>query len=232
MNSYEKHIDKFEALSDLLISENQKYNLTRIVDPDQVKSRHFLDSLAALDVLNRHSAYLSDEPKLIDIGSGAGLPSLALAIVLDKWQFTSVEATGKKSDFQKMAAEKLGLNNFKAVNARAEDLGNDANFRNKFDFVTARAVGHLALIAELACPLLRDQGVFLAWKGQKYQQELTESESILKALRADYIDEYSYNLPDADSDLHLVTIRKTGPTPKAFPRQYNQIKKSIEKLIS
>ncbi len=223
---------KFELLAELLLAENEKYNLTRIVDPAQVKVRHFQDSLIIADKLTAYAADCDYTPRLIDIGSGAGFPSLALAIVLDDWRFVSVEATGKKAAFQNMAAEQLGLTNFTATNARAEDLGQDRNFRANFDIATARALGHMAMIAELALPLIRTGGRFFAWKGPKYSEELGVCGKLIAKLGGDRPEIFPYSLPGEDNKFYILETEKIEPTPTTYPRQFNIIKRSVEKLTS
>lgn len=222
--------DKFDLLCELLIEENAKYNLTRIVSPEEIRVRHFQDSLIIADWLECYKADDDVTPCLIDLGSGAGFPSLALAIEFDNWNFVSVEATGKKVAFQQMAAEKLGLTNFTVTNARAEDLGHDPKFRGKFDFATARALGHLAMIAELALPLLQVGGTFFAWKGPRYVEEMDKSGKILNHLGASEPEVMPYTLGGEEDLFHLLRVNKVENTPRIYPRSFGMIKKSLEKL--
>lgn len=222
--------EKLDILCDFLIAENAKYNLTRIVEPSDIAIKHFQDSLIVLDMLNEYAAGKDYRPELIDIGSGAGFPSLALAIMLDNWNFTSVDSTGKKVKFQQAAAEELGLKNFKAICDRAEELGNDQSYRGKYDVATARAVGHLAMIAELSVPFLKSDGMFLAWKGPKVMEELPLAEERLKALGATQPEKISYQLGSGEdvSELFIIKAIKVGFTPAIYPRQFGIIKKSLK----
>ncbi len=223
--------DKIDRLCELLITENAKYNLTRIVDPDQIEIRHFEDSLIVLELLEDYASKFNYRPKLLDIGSGAGFPSLALAIMLDNWDFISLEATGKKVKFQQLAAKELELTNFEAINGRAEELAHNFKYREKFDIVTARAVGHLALISELALPFLMISGMFLAWKGPKVIEEMPLAEKVIKQLGGDKPDQIAYSLPDQDEndiDYCIIKTVKQFRSPVAFPRPYGIIKKQIK----
>ena len=222
---------KLDLLCKLLITENAKYNLTRIVDPAQIEVRHFEDSLIVLELLENYASELSYRPKLLDIGSGAGFPSLALAVMLENWDFISLEATGKKVSFQQLAAKELDLSNFEAVNGRAEEFAHDWNYREKFDIVTARAVGHLALISELALPFLRIEGMFLAWKGPKVVDEMPLAREVISKLGGNDPDEISYSLPDENDnevDYCIIKTVKRFRSPAAYPRPYGIIKKHIK----
>ena len=223
--------EKLDLLCKLLIEENSKYNLTRIVDPEQIAIRHFEDSLVVLELLESIGEKQNYRPKLIDIGSGAGFPSLALAVMLDDWDFVSLEATGKKVNFQQLAAKELGLDNFTAINGRAEDLAHDYKYRQKFNVATARAVGHLAMIAELAVPFLNTGGMFLAWKGPKVVDELPKASSIITKMGAVIDDQIPYTLPDEnDEDIEYCIVKtvKKSSTPSLYPRQFGIIKKDIK----
>jgi 16S rRNA (guanine527-N7)-methyltransferase len=123
----ESQQNKFNRLSEILRKENQTHNLTRIIDPEEIRQRHFADSLAAVDIINKLSPQL-ENPKIIDIGSGAGFPGIALAIAMPNINLTSVEATGKKINFQKQATLELNLNNVTAIHTRAEELANNPEF--------------------------------------------------------------------------------------------------------
>ena len=123
----DEHRDKLNRFTELLIAENQKYNLTRIDSPQQVEVRHFLDSLAGLSVLDALSQKTGKALQVLDIGSGAGFPGLVLAVVRPAWQIVSLEATKKKANFQKMVCDTLGLENTTLLNGRAEAIACSAD---------------------------------------------------------------------------------------------------------
>lgn len=225
--------DKFKTLTELLVQENSKYNLTRITEPSQIQVRHYEDSLVPMEIFADFEKNAQSAPNLIDIGSGAGFPSLALAIMLENWKITSIDSTGKKIKFQQLAAEKLGLGNFTAIHARAEELGHDLKFRSNFDFVTARAVSHYAIIAELCVPFLKIGGRFLAWKGPKATEELSQSQQILAKIGSNepQILNYSLSCPDAPANQFVIlSSQKLKNTPIIYPRAFGQIKKSIAQM--
>jgi 16S rRNA (guanine527-N7)-methyltransferase len=166
----------------MLLKANEALNLTAITDPQEAWTRHILDSLTLLPLL----AELPEGAKVIDVGSGGGLPGLPLAIVMPHLSFTLLEATGKKIEFLRAAAAGLGLSNVSVIQDRAEQMGQDRGERNAtgregghreaYDAVTARAVGRLAVLAELTVPLAKAEGgLVLLIKGQKADEELTEA---------------------------------------------------------
>lgn len=228
----QKKEQKFDLLCSLLIQENNKYNLTRIVDPDQIKLKHFEDSLTVLDMLNEYADSITHRPCLADIGSGAGFPGLALAIMLDNWDVVSVESTGKKAKFQKMAADKLELNNFTILNKRAEDVGHSKKYCEKFDVVTSRAMGHLAIIVEMAGGLLKNGGVMLAWKGPKVMEEYSQANEISKKVGMTYVREIPYKIGQGEEEMtqcRIVRYIKTSPCKPEYPRAFGIIKNQLKK---
>jgi 16S rRNA (guanine527-N7)-methyltransferase len=217
----------FDTLAELLVAENAHTNLTRITEPLQIHARHFLDSLAAvavLDAISRNKAELS----IVDIGSGAGFPVLPLAIVRPTWHFTSIEATGKKVQFQNKAIAALGLNNVTVVHCRAEEAAHQSQFRHQFDIALARAVASLRILAELSLGLIKVGGVMLAWKGPECDAEIRDMEKSLAILGGKRTTTYPYTLPGVNDNFHLISIEKINPTPASYPREYSIIcKKSI-----
>ncbi len=227
-----RQCDRFEQWALLLEKANRVVNLTRITAPQEVYLRHFADSLQLLSLLDR-----VNQPKtLIDIGSGAGLPGLALAIARPDWQVLSVEATEKKVRFQQEVIDGLGLTNAKAIKGRAEDLAHDPTYREQFSVVTARAVADLRVLMELCVPLIRTEGLLLAMKGSNAQQEILQASSALDVLGCSLQPGVSYrtgdlagrlqlSLPEESIDFHVVVLQKERGTPGSFPRRYNMIKK-------
>jgi len=217
--------NKFNQLSDLLRKENQTHNLTRITDPEEIEQRHFADSLAAVDIINDLSGQLK-KPKIIDIGSGAGFPGLALAIAMPNIFLTSVDATGKKISFQKQAVSKLDINNVRAIHTRAEELARDPNHRETYDLAVSRAVADLAILLELCLPFVQPGGFFLAWKGQRAVEEINKAKKAIKKLggQVTAMTPYSIDENKTESNLQIITIRKITPTPNKYPRKFKEIK--------
>jgi len=218
--------ERLEAFARMLIDENRVLNLTAVTDLDEVRVRHVEDSLAALPYLREIA---SDAPSLIDIGSGAGLPGLALAIALPEWRIVSVEATGKKARFQKKVVQALGLSNVTVTQGRAETLAHDPAHRERYDAATARALAPLPVVAELTLPFVRLGGSALAWKGPSADEEIARARRACDRLGGRVGREIAYHLSVPPSDaprlFRLVILSKTQPTPAAYPRGPNAIRK-------
>lgn len=224
----EEHRAKFDRFAQLLIAENQKYNLTRIDSPEQVEVRHFLDSLAGIDVLDELSKKAGKPLKILDIGSGAGFPGLVLAIVRPQWQIASLEATGKKATFQKMVCDGLALKNVTVLNVRAEDIAHHAAYRQQFDAVTARALAAMPILAELSLGFVKPVGLSLYWKGPTADEELAAATPAIEQMGAQVQQAAAYTLPtgeDEPAKLSLIICKKIKPTPKQYPRAFGLIKK-------
>lgn len=194
----------------ILLDANTRMNLTAITSPDEAWTRHILDSLSLLSVL----ADLPESPRIVDIGSGGGAPALPLAIVMPRARFTLVESTKKKADFLLAAAKALGLSNVEVVNNRAESIGaHPSLLRAQFDAVTARAVGRLAILAELCVPLAKVGGIIALIKGQKADEELEEAKQALHMLHASHAG--TIDTPTG----RIVVLEKRRTTPIDYPRK-------------
>lgn len=215
----------------LMLETNKTHNLTAITDPAEAWIKHIFDALTLMPFL----AGLEEEQaeggaaagaearpiKVVDVGSGGGVPGIPLAIVLPRIRFTLLEATGKKAEFLRAAAEQLGLANVEVVQERAERAGQDHRVhREKYDAATARALGHLAVVSELTAPLVRSGGLVLAVKGAKADQELAESAKALGLLRAEHVQ--TTQTPTG----RIVVLRKIAPTPRTYPRRDGEPKRA------
>ncbi|MCP4838039.1 MAG: 16S rRNA (guanine(527)-N(7))-methyltransferase RsmG [Planctomycetes bacterium] len=202
-------IDRLGRFLDLLHSANQRMNLTRIVEREEAWNRHILDSLTLMPFIEAAGA-----TNLIDIGSGGGLPGIPLAVTMSELPITLLEATGKKAHYLSETATELGLEHVTVLAERAESLGTpDGGGRGAWDVVTARAVGGLPVLLELALPLLVDGGVLLAIKGQRAAEEIEASRKALKTLGGTV--ELTHRTPTGT----IVAIRRTGPMPRMYPRR-------------
>jgi 16S rRNA (guanine527-N7)-methyltransferase len=219
-----QHQQAFDTLAHLLTEENKHTNLTRITDPEQIRSRHFLDSLATLPAVE-NLAQGKKSLAVADIGSGAGFPVLPLAIVRPDCQFTSIEATGKKVNFQKKAAAELGLKNITFIHARAEELAYEKSYREQFDVVAARAVADLRILAELSLPFVKIGGMMLAFKSAAAADELNDAANIIAALGGQLDAIWNYTLPAAKDGFCLIAVAKSAPTPNEYPRSFSIISK-------
>ncbi len=210
-----EQVAKFEKYRDLLLEWNEKFNLTAITDPDEIEEKHFIDSLLACNYID------FSKGRLLDIGSGAGFPGVPLAIANPKLKVTLLESNGKKVTFLNEVKTQLDLDNVTVVNGRAEDLKQ----RDYFDFVTARAVKQLNILAELTLPFVRVHGLLVAYKGSNAEEELNEAKSALRKLNSSVKFIKSYELPISKDNRKLLVISKAKPCQKKYPRNYSEIVK-------
>jgi 16S rRNA (guanine527-N7)-methyltransferase len=174
---------------------------------------HIADSLSALEL-----EPIRDAGRIADLGSGAGLPGLVLAAALPGARVDLIESIGRKCDFLRDAAERMGLTNTAVICERSEDRAS-AEGHEAYDAVTARAVGRLATLAELASPLLRDGGVLAAWKGARSAAEEAELGRAADRLGMEPLEIRSMRPYRGSRDRHIHLLRKNGPTPDGLPRR-------------
>lgn len=210
----QKQKQQFEIYYELLVEWNQKINLTAITDKEEVYLKHFYDSLAPVLL-----GQLSNQPlRLLDIGAGAGFPSLPIKILLPELEVTIIDSLNKRIQFLHLLAEELELEHIHFIHGRAEDLGQDKNYRAKFDLVTARAVARLPILAELTIPFLKVGGQVLALKASDADDEIQEAQNALTTLFTKVIESQNYQLPNGDPRA-LTTLEKRKETPNKYPRK-------------
>ncbi len=204
-------LDTFERYYRELIDWNARVNLTAITERDQVTVKHFLDSLSVAPLVPPTAS-------VVDIGAGAGLPGIPLKIALPHLRLTLMDATRKKVDFLQHIIAALALQETRAVQARAEDLGRDPAYREQFDVALARAVAPLPVLAEYALPLVRVGGAFIAQKGIAIEEELQRAEHAIARLGGRVREVRVVQLPGLEPR-HLIVVDKTAPTPSGYPRR-------------
>jgi 16S rRNA (guanine527-N7)-methyltransferase len=203
----------------LELLENERASVSSVTEPGRAWKVHVADSLTGLEFEQLRGA-----SRIADIGSGAGFPGLVLAVALPDARVDLIESVGRKCAFIQRAIETAGIGNARVLNARSEDLAK-GEAREAYDAVTARAVGRLATLAELASPLLEDGGVLVAWKGKRDADEEAQLERAAPALAMEPR-EIRHVGPFAGSEhRHLHLVRKVGPTPKDLPRRPGMAKK-------
>lgn len=212
----EEMLMKLEKFYELLISWNEKMNLTRITNKEDVYLKHFYDSLTLIRVIN-----LSDIETLCDVGSGAGFPGIVLKIVFPNLKITLIDSLNKRVNYLNEIIKCLELENIEAIHTRCEDYAK-VN-REKYDVITARAVASLKILSELCIPMAKVNGHFVAMKAN-INEEIAEAIPILKKLdsKIDLIDEFE--LPVEKSKRTLVKVKKTKETNKKYPRSIDKIK--------
>lgn len=212
----EKQKQQFETYYQELVSVNEKVNLTRITDKGEVYAKHFYDSVTPLLVFGN---LFEGKKTLVDVGAGAGFPSLPMKILQPELQVTIIDSLGKRLNFLEELIAKLGLKNVTLVHARAEDAGQDSKLREKFDLVTARAVARMSVLSEYCLPLAKKSGYMVALKGPKAQDELKDAKKALKILGGKLEQVKELTLPDSDDERTLIVVKKVASTPKKYPRQ-------------
>lgn len=208
-----EQLDMYKWYRDELIRWNEKFNLTAITDPRQIESKHFLDSLTCLQVVEVSGK------RVIDLGTGAGLPGLALRIACPGMQLTLVEATGKKVDFCRHVVRELKLNDVQVIHARAEEVGQMSEHREYYDIAVARAVAQLPVLLEYMLPLVAIGGRAIAQKGETAHSEVQQSTKALGVLGGRVSDIQSLELPGVVEIRHLVVVDKLQATPGKYPRR-------------
>lgn len=213
----DQQMKQFNTYYDLLLEWNQKMNLTAIIDKEAVYEKHFFDSLTI-----GFNGQLKDQT-VCDVGGGAGFPSVPLKIVFPSLSITVVDSLDKRIQFLKVVKEELGLNNFEAIHARAEEFVLD--HRSQFDVVTARAVARLNVLVELCLPLTKINGRMIALKGSQGMQELEEARNAIEVLGGKVIKTECFKLPEEEAERINIEIIKLKESPKRYPRHYSKIKK-------
>lgn len=216
-----QQLDAFTLFSELLLQWNTKINVTAIRESLGVETLHFVDSLAALPALPAFEG-----PRVVDIGSGGGLPGLALRVARPDLALTLVDSIAKKVRVMNEIATGLGLAGDVAdgvrpvelIAARAEELGQRKGMRESFDVALARAVGATAVVAELTLPLVKVGGEVLLWKKRDIDDELAEAEGAIRKLGGKVTRRMLVDLPGLPADRQIIGISKIAPTPARYPR--------------
>jgi 16S rRNA (guanine527-N7)-methyltransferase len=203
----------FQIYESLLLEWNQKFNLTAITDPDDIRLKHFYDSLTCLKVIQDENA------SMIDIGCGAGFPGIPLKIMLPGLRLVLVESVRKKTNFCSAVVDALQLDNVSVLHARAEDLGRDPDHRKYYDWAVARAVAAMPVLSEYLLPLVRIGGNMLAQKGTHASNELAQAKNAIAILGGQLKDIQEFSLPVNDENRALVVIEKIKTTPAKYPRK-------------
>jgi len=205
---------QLSAYLDLLLEANKKFNLTAVRDRDQAWQKLIVDSLTLLPGLED----LPDGAKLIDVGSGGGVPGIPVAVALPNLRVTLLEVTGKKARFLEDCVSKLELASVRVVQERAETLGQYPAHRQAYDVAVCRAVGPMSRILEYMLPLVRVGGRVLAMKGPKLEQELDQAGDALAILGGGEVQVFDAYPDGFDQETVIVQVIKDRPTPGEYPR--------------
>lgn len=206
--------EQYERYFELLVEWNEKINLTAITEKDEVYLKHFYDSIAPI-----LQGLIENQPiRLLDIGAGAGFPSLPMKILFPELDVTIIDSLNKRINFLHLLAEELGLSGVHFYHGRAEDFAQDKAFRAQFDLVTARAVARMQVLSELTIPYLKVGGRLLALKASNAPEELEEAKNALNLLFSKVEDNLQYELPNGDPR-YITVVEKKKETPNKYPRK-------------
>lgn len=201
------------AYYNILIERNKVVNLTRITEPQEVVTKHFLDSMTPI-----LTGFVTG--KVIDVGTGAGFPGLVLKCVKTDIELTLLDSLNKRIAFLKDAAVSMGIiDGIEFIHARAEDAGLDRKHRERYDTVVSRAVANLRTLSEWCLPLLKVGGYFLALKGPLADSELDDANSAIEVLGGEVQEIFTANIPYTDLSHKIIIIKKVRPTPSQLPRK-------------
>ena len=215
----EEAASRFAELCEILLCENEKYNLTAIKEPKKIILNHFADCAALAEILDPNI-------KIADIGCGAGFPSLPIAILRPDVNIIGIDSTQKRINYVNMAKDALGLTNIEAICKRAEEAGN-SDMRESFDVATARAVAAMPILTELCLPLVKVGGKMIAMKGKNAGNELSDAKRAITLLGGKIKATHEVRLSDDEEEIihPLIIIDKKSQTPKQYPRAFSQISK-------
>lgn len=206
--------EQFERYFELLVEWNEKINLTAITEKSEVYLKHFYDSVAPV----LQGKISNEKIRLLDIGAGAGFPSLPMKILCPEIDITIIDSLNKRINFLTLLAEELGLTGVHFYHGRAEDFGQNKDFRASFDVVTARAVARMQVLSELTIPFLKVGGRLVALKAVAAEDELADAKNALAQLFSKVLETYNYDLPNGDGR-NMTIVEKKKETPNKFPRR-------------
>ena len=211
-------LEKLDKYYKLLVEWNEKINLTRIIQEDEVYLKHFYDSLTLNKAIN-----LKESLSLCDVGTGAGFPGIVLKIVFPNLSITLVDSLLKRINFLNLVIKELDLDDINAIHTRCEDYARI--HREEFDVVTSRAVANLTTLSELCIPMVKEHGYFIPMKANA-MEEIKEASDILKKLDSSIENIYEFDLPMENSHRTIIKIRKNKKTNVKYPRSFDKIKKN------
>lgn len=206
--------EKFSTLFEFMVEYNRNVNLTAITEFSEVVLKHFIDSVLPFSMLE-----IPQGERFIDVGTGAGFPALPLLIMRSDLKATLCDSLGKRCTYLELVCGKIGIN-AEIIHARSEELGRKR--REKYDFVTARAVAAMPVLAELCLPFVRVGGKFIALKS--VNEDVSDAKSAVKTLGGEIAEIRDYKLPNGD-DRRLCIVKKISQTPTKYPRSYANITK-------
>ena len=210
----DEQIQQFLKYYEMLVEWNEVMNLTAITEYDEVMKKHFVDSISLCKAYD-----VTQNKTVIDVGTGAGFPGLALKIAFPDLQVTLLDSLNKRIKFLNEVISQLGLQNVETIHGRAEDFGRDAKYREQYDYCVSRAVANAATLSEYCLPFVKVGGAFIPYKSGKIDEELEQGTKAIESLGGSIADVIRFELTGADADRSLVVIEKIAKTAKKYPRK-------------
>lgn len=210
----EKQVDQFMTFYEYLVEKNKVMNLTAITEFDEVVDKHFLDSL----LIVKHADF-GKVTEVLDMGTGAGFPGIPLKIVFPEVHFTLADSLNKRILFLNEVIEKCGLHGIDTVHTRAEDLGRNKAYREKYDLVVSRAVANLSTLSEYCMPFVKVGGKFVSYKSAAVEEEYQEAKKAIGLLGGECCGPVIDKVPGTDLERSFLIINKKKTTPAKYPRK-------------
>ena len=212
INLTNKQLNEFYTYMNLLIEWNKNINLTAITEPEEIIKKHFIDSLTI-------SKNIQKDSSIIDVGTGAGFPGIPLKIVREDINVVLLDALNKRLNFLNEVIKENELKNIETVHFRAEEIGKNKKYREKYDIATSRAVAQLNILAEYLLPLVKIGGKCICMKGSNVEEELKNSKKAITLLGGEIEKIEEFILPDSDIKRNVIIIKKVNSTPAKYPRK-------------
>lgn len=212
ININDEQAQKYYNYMNLLIEWNEKINLTAITNPDEIIIKHFIDSITI-------DKYIEKNNKIIDVGTGAGFPGIPLSILRDDLDITLMDSLNKRIKFLDEVRELNHLNNISTIHGRAEELGKNKSFREKYDIATSRAVAPLNVLLEYMLPFVKVGGYCICMKGSNVEEEIANSKTALSKLKGKIEKIEAFKLPNTEYGRNIIIIKKIENTPSKYPRK-------------